>query len=146
MSENVVILTESEIRDALNKYFIPDIYYKDESKYEITLYRKTIDDIIEALVLYSSPARVNRHDTKAVTSCFLIDEANLKFVPHIDFIKEQLVYDIAEKIKDDAIVLRSTNINGPKTYEMGIIFRFKDEKPGMEVVDDYDPDERIGNV
>ncbi len=146
MSENAIILTESEIRDALNKYFIPDIYYEDESKHEVTLYRKTIDDVIDALVLYSSPARINRQDTKSLTSSFMVTEKSGRYAS-LKFIKEQLVYDLIDKLVDEAIILKHTNDElGFTKYEIDLIFRFKDEKPGMEVVDDYDPDERIGDV
>lgn len=128
--EHIIILSESEIIDALQLHGIPSIYHKA---------------IVDTLVLYSSPGRINKKDSKELCSCVYISsekENLMKIRPDRKFIKEQLIYGLIEKLNDEAILLKSTNESGAKKYEIDIIFRFRDEKAGMEVVDlDYDPEE-----
>lgn len=119
--ERVIILKESEIREALQTYFPPTL-----------LKSIFIDDIIEALLLYSSPARINNINY-TTSSAITLAEQNDQVNP--EFIKEQLLYSLEEKLADEQIVLKSTNQSGLKIYKSIITYRFHDEEEGYEVLD-----------
>ena len=121
LEQRIIILTENEIREALDLYFHSHLL-KD----------KIVDDVIEALVLYSSPARINMHNY-SISSAMTVAEQDAIVNP--EFVKEQLLYSLEEKLADEQIVLKSTNKSGLQMYKSIITYRFHDFEDGYEVLD-----------
>lgn len=119
MTERLIILSESEVREALHTYL-------DCSVKELE------DNIVEALVLYSSPGRINKHETKcAGGSVSVKKDSNIP----LDMIKEELLYSLADEIQKELILLKEKNSGDMNSYLVEMVYRFNEDKPGYEVVD-----------
>ena len=118
IEERLIILSESEIRTALRTFL-------DCSVKELE------DNIVESLLLYSSPGRINKYDTKiAGVSTTIKKEAN---VP-LGFIKDQLLYSLTDEVAKEVILLKKDN-GDTSDYIIECAFRFVENKKGFEVVD-----------
>lgn len=124
MDERLIILSESEIRMALRTFL-------DCSVKELE------DNIVESLLLYSSPGRINKHDTKVASATVTVKK---KSNMPIDFIRDQLLYSIIDEIACDTILLKRDN-GDEEDYILSCAFRFKEERPGYSVVDMEENDE-----
>lgn len=119
MEERLIILSESEIRTALRTFL------------NCSVKKELEDNIVEALLLYSSPGRINKYDTKiAGVSTTIKKVAN---VP-LGFIKDQLLYSLTDEIAKEVILLKKDNEDTSK-YIIECAFRFVENKKGFEVVD-----------
>lgn len=119
MNERLIILSESEIRTALRTFL------------DCSIKKELEDNIAEALLLYSSPGRINKYDTKiAGVSTTIKKVAN---VP-LGFIKDQLLYSLTDEIAKEVILLKKDN-EDTSEYIIECAFRFVENKKGFEVVD-----------
>lgn len=119
MKERLIILSESEIRTALRTFL------------NCSVKKELEDNIVEALLLYSSPGRINKYDTKiAGVSTTIKKIAN---VP-LGFIKDQLLYSLTDEVAKEVILLKKDN-GDTSEYIIECAFRFIENKNGFEVVD-----------
>lgn len=119
MDERLIILSESEIRTALRTFL-------DCSVKELE------DNIVEALVLYSSPGRINKHETKCAGASVTVKKDSI--IP-LKMIKEELLYSIMDEIQKELILLKEKNDGDMNYYLAEMVYRFNEDKTGYEVVD-----------
>lgn len=118
MDERLIILSESEIRTALRTFL-------DCSVKELE------DNIVESLLLYSPPGRINKRDTKVASATVTVKKKS--DIP-IDFICDQLLYSIMDEIAYDTILLKRDS-GDEEDYILSCAFRFVEERPGYSVVE-----------